>query len=99
MNATLSDLLVPQSPSEFRRLEARFLKCHRWTLALVMLAMLGQAVLLLPIPLLQGSVLDQLLRVSDTIDRDGIMWAAGLALAATVCCLGLRALLFWFSCV
>jgi ABC-type multidrug transport system fused ATPase/permease subunit len=50
--------------SPLRRLESRFLRPYRGWLAVALAGMLAQAILLLPIPLLQGRVLDRLVRLS-----------------------------------
>ncbi|HEV3443480.1 MAG TPA: ABC transporter ATP-binding protein [Gemmataceae bacterium] len=50
----------PGALSRLRRLEAQFLKPYRGTIVLALAGMLLQSVLLVPIPLLQGWVLDRL---------------------------------------
>ena len=48
------------SHSPLRRLEAEFLRPYRRAIGLGLLGLLTQSVLLLPVPLLQGWVLDKL---------------------------------------
>jgi ABC-type multidrug transport system fused ATPase/permease subunit len=47
-------------PSRLHRLEARFLRPHRRALALAVAGMLAQSLLVLPVPVVQGMVLDRL---------------------------------------
>ena len=82
---------APVAASPLRRLEADFLRPYRWAIGLWLLGLLAQSVLLLPVPLLQGWVLDKLLarrRQPRGIDRDraAVAWAIGLALCGTLCC-------------
>src|SRR4051812_13478132 len=44
-----------------RRLESQFLRPYRWPMALGLVGLFAQSILLLPIPLLQGWVLDRLI--------------------------------------
>ena len=57
--------------ARLRRLEADFLRPHRCILLLALGGMLVQSLLLLPIPLLQGMVLDRL--VSATAETSGVL--------------------------
>jgi ABC-type multidrug transport system fused ATPase/permease subunit len=83
------------------RLEAQFLKPHRVTILAALAAMLFQSLLLLPIPLLQGSVLDRLVTMGDKRlgfaprDAAGITGFIVAALAASVACYLTRATLAW----
>ncbi len=60
MEATSQIRPCPGALSRLRRLEAQFLKPYRGTIMLALAGMLLQSVLLVPIPLLQGWVLDRL---------------------------------------
>ena len=88
---------VPSTP--LRRLEADFLRPYRWAIGLGLLGLLVQSVLLLPMPLLQGWVLDKLVALAGAAgngaaaglataaqlaDRSGVAWAIGLALCGTI---------------
>jgi ABC-type multidrug transport system fused ATPase/permease subunit len=97
-----SPLTVPHSAiSRLRRLEARFLKPHRWAVVLALAGMLLQSALLLPIPLLQGEVVDRLISLSDTSIRPeaaAVTWLIVAALAAAVACyLGKTGLAWWVA--
>src|SRR5688572_11300195 len=93
----------PQSRWEnFLYLERAFLREHRaaavWSLA----AMLVQSLLLLPVPWLQGTILDRLVsqaRAAAAPDNAGTMfplsWLIGAALAAAVVCHVGRTFLGW----
>src|SRR5207245_8170672 len=60
-------LTVPHSIlTQLRQLETRFLKPHRRAVALALAGMLVQSALLLPIPLLQGGVVDRLVGLAET---------------------------------
>src|SRR5438105_6640601 len=81
---------IPRSP--LRRLEADFLRPYRGEIALGLLGLLVQSVLLLPIPLLQGWVVDKLVALAgaaggdgaDVPTKAGVAWAIGLALCGTI---------------
>ncbi len=74
-----------------RRLAADYLRPHRAALALALAGLLLQSVLLLPVPLLQGWVLDQLAaRAGGDLGR-----AVVLAFATSVGCYVLRAAVGW----
>ena len=83
------------------RLEAQFLRPHRWTVALALAGMLAQSVLLLPIPLLQGWVIDKLVvlfeqsRTLPSADAGAIARRILVALAASVACHVVRMGLSW----
>lgn len=53
-----------RSPSLLRRFEADFLRSYRGAIAIGLVGLLVQSILLLPIPLLQGWVVDQLVAYS-----------------------------------
>jgi ABC-type multidrug transport system fused ATPase/permease subunit len=84
-------------PGRLRRLERQFLRPHRLTLLAVMAGMFAQSLLLLPIPLVQGRVLDQLVafRGGQRDDAAILAWEVVGALAATAACLLARAILAW----
>jgi ABC-type multidrug transport system fused ATPase/permease subunit len=52
-----------------RRIEAEFVRPYRRVILLCLLGMLAQSVLLLPLPLLQGRVLDRLVALSEVSGR------------------------------
>src|SRR5437588_4821949 len=79
--------------ARLRRLEADFVRPHRWTLLLALAGMLVQSLLLLPIPLLQGMVLDRLL--SSAGDNSGLLALIATAFAASAFCYACRAALSW----
>jgi ABC-type multidrug transport system fused ATPase/permease subunit len=94
--------------SSLRRLEADFLRPYRGKIALGLLGLLVQSVLLLPIPLLQGWVLDKLVALAGAAGGAGsgtgvgvptkasVAWAIGLALCGTIALhLGRSALSWW----
>jgi ABC-type multidrug transport system fused ATPase/permease subunit len=93
------DLTVPHSAlGQLRRLEARFLKPHRRAIALALGGMLLQSALLLPIPLLQGGVVDRLVSLRDLPPSDSgpVLVAILVALAASVACYLARTGLAWW---
>jgi ABC-type multidrug transport system fused ATPase/permease subunit len=83
------------------RLEARFLRRHRVGLGLGLIGLLAQSVLVLPGPLLQGRVVDQLLPLHERGDavtageRAAATTALILALGGIVACHLARAFLAW----
>ncbi len=81
-----------QSWDRLRRLEAHFVKPYRGIISLALLGMLLQSLLLLPIPLLQGWVLDRVVREEIT-PQAGWLIAGGLL--ASVLCYLLRTVLAW----
>src|SRR5688572_2443721 len=92
----------PAGPSApLRRLEARFLRPYRWSIALGLVGLFAQSLLVLPIPLFQGRVVDRLV---PWIERTGSMGAAESsavarvilgALAASVACHLARLTVAW----
>ncbi len=102
MDATGSDSPPAGSAAMLRRLEARFLRPYRWSIALGLVGLLAQSLLVLPIPLLQGRVVDCLVPL---VERPGARSTAQSAaaarvilgaLAATVTCLLARSALAWW---
>ena len=106
-NGVESDRSVPPL---WRRFEAEFLRKYRGAILLGLLGLLVESVLLLPIPLLQGWVVDQLVaherarqtqreaaspdRVADPA-RVAVARAIGLTLAGTIALYLTRSLLAW----
>src|SRR5439155_9969884 len=84
-----------------RRLEGQFLRPYRMAVALALAGMLLQSVLLLPIPLLQGWVLDQLVALFGASaapqgpDASAVTRLILVALAASVACYLARMALAW----
>ena len=85
-----------------RYLERAFLREHRATAIWSLVAMLLQSLLLLPVPWLQGNILDRLVAATGAgaaDDSGGTMlilsWLIGAALAATVVCHVGRTFLGW----
>src|SRR4051794_33906136 len=99
MSTLVSPLKLAVDP--LRRVEARFVRPHRRTVARVLAGMLAQSVLLLPIPLLQGWVLDHLLAYAgapeETRDGAALTRVALLGLSGTLLCLAARAGLAWWG--
>lgn len=89
----------PAVLGRFRRLERQFLKPHRGAIALALAGMLAQSLLLLPIPLLQGWVVDQLVPIfehrsaADATAR--VQWMIALGLGASILCYLARMGLAW----
>ncbi|HWE39411.1 MAG TPA: ABC transporter ATP-binding protein [Isosphaeraceae bacterium] len=71
-----------------RRLEGRFLRPHRGAMAAALAALLAQSLLMLPVPVLQGRVLDR-------IAAPGARRTILLAMAAMLACYASRAVLGW----
>ena len=100
---------VPSTP--LLRLEADFLRPYRWAIGLGLLGLLVQSVLLLPVPLLQGWVVDKLVALAaaghgaaaglataaQLADRTAIAWAIGLALGGTVALHLARSFISWWT--
>ena len=89
---------APGTLGRLRRLEGQFLKPYRLTMLLALAGMLIQSVLLVPIPLLQGWVLDRLVALRD--GSAGLAQAAALrtiliVLAASIGCYLVRMVLAW----
>ncbi len=51
---------LTERPGGLRRLESEFVRPFRWSLILALTGMLGQSLLILPVPLIQGWALDRL---------------------------------------
>jgi ABC-type multidrug transport system fused ATPase/permease subunit len=95
------------------RLERDFLRPYRWLIGLGLLGLLVQSVLLLPIPLLQGWVVDKLVALTAAGklavpgqtataplgDLTHIAWAIGLALGGTVALHLTRTSISWWTAV
>lgn len=101
-----SERLDPKSnlPSLLPRLESRFLRPYRITFALALSALLAQSALMLPVPILQGKVLDLLVpiaRQAGPIDRAERSAAAraivGTLGLMTACHLARTALAWWVT--
>jgi ABC-type multidrug transport system fused ATPase/permease subunit len=96
--------------SPLRRLEAEFLRPYRLSIALGLLGLLVQSVLLLPVPLLQGWVVDRLVALAtapppagagagpaaSVPTRVAVAGVIGLALAGTIVLHLARSLLSWW---
>jgi ABC-type multidrug transport system fused ATPase/permease subunit len=95
------DTTVPPRPvlrGGLRRLAAEFIAPHRLVILLALLGMLAQSLLLLPIPLLQGWVLDRLtpkLIGQAAQDDTTLAWLIAGALAVSVLCHLGRMALAW----
>jgi ABC-type multidrug transport system fused ATPase/permease subunit len=79
--------------------EARFLKRHRRAVALALAGMLFQSALLLPIPLIQGRVVDRLVGLGETAtqsDAAAVALVIVLALVACVACYLAKTVLAWW---
>jgi ABC-type multidrug transport system fused ATPase/permease subunit len=91
------DLIAPPLAfAHLRTLEARFLKPHRRAIALALAGMLIQSALLLPIPLLQGSVVDRLVDLGHTPVRAPVTSAILVALGASIVCYLAKTGLAWW---
>jgi ABC-type multidrug transport system fused ATPase/permease subunit len=89
-----------------RRLEADFLRPYRGEIALGLLGLLVQSVLLLPIPILQGWVVDKLVALAGATGgagggavptKAGVAWGIGLALCGTIVLHLARSGLSWWT--
>jgi ABC-type multidrug transport system fused ATPase/permease subunit len=90
--------ISPDSP--LRRLVATYLRPYRRHAAIALAAMLGQSLLLLPLPWLQGWVIDQLGRLTGEgrpATSDWLAWFFAAAVGAPLICLLGRIGLGWFS--
>ncbi|APW59252.1 ABC transporter ATP-binding protein [Paludisphaera borealis] len=83
------------------RLERDFLRPYRWEIGAALLGLLVQSVMLLPAPLLQGWVVDQLVAWSKAgpgaPSREAVGRAIVLALAATIGLHLARSVLSWWT--
>jgi ABC-type multidrug transport system fused ATPase/permease subunit len=86
---------APVGTRHLLRLAGGFLRPHRVALALALAGMLLQSLLLLPVPLLQGWVLDRLADGAREHAGAGLTAVVALALAASVGCYLLRAAVGW----
>jgi ATP-binding cassette, subfamily B, bacterial len=83
-----------------RKLEAAFLHPFRWKIAVALAAMLLQSLLLLPIPWLQGLVIDRLISNPAGVGREtreSLALLIILTTAASIGCLAGRVGLSWLS--
>jgi ABC-type multidrug transport system fused ATPase/permease subunit len=85
----------PSTLTRLRLLEARFLRPHRPALLAALAGMFLQSFLLLPIPLLQGAVVDRLVHPPDDPAAPGPLGLIAVALLGSVICLVARAVLSW----
>jgi ABC-type multidrug transport system fused ATPase/permease subunit len=98
MEQTLFPCPPPLPRGALRRLAGEFIAPHRVVIGLALAAMLLQSVLLLPVPLLQGWVLDRLTRLvrdGSAENRTALTWLIAGALAASVACHLGRMALAW----
>jgi ABC-type multidrug transport system fused ATPase/permease subunit len=116
----MSDRSIPPDPGTsaetsssppLLRLEADFLRPYRCAIGLGLLGLLVQSVLLLPVPLLQGWVVDKLVALAGAgneaaaglatsaplADQTAIAWAIGLALGGTVTLHLARSFISWWT--
>ena len=93
--------LTDDNRSLLRRLEGDFLRPYRAAVALGLAGLLVQSVLLLPVPLLQGWVLDKLIAATSagTVarDRPALSWAIILALGGTAVLHLARSSVSWWT--
>ncbi len=98
---TGSEPMRPVPASPLRRLESEFLRPYRLPLGLGLLGLVAQSLLMLPLPLLQGWVLDRLVALHSPgrpISPEAVSaarTAIGLGFVATVGCLLARTALAW----
>src|SRR4051794_22493848 len=84
-----------------RRIDAAFLRRHRIVMGLALVGMLAQSLLLLPVPLIQGRVIDWLLPLferggsANAVDRGALGPAVAMAVGAMLACHVGRMLLGW----
>jgi ABC-type multidrug transport system fused ATPase/permease subunit len=96
----------PPRPTSLTRpivqLERQFLRPYRLTFLIALLGLLAQSILVLPIPLLQGYVVDRLLplvssgNIAAAPERSAVVQVVALALAAMIACHLVRSLLSWW---
>lgn len=97
MNDEAKEPKAADLPASLRRLERQFLRPYRGRFAACLLALLLQSALLLPIPILQGRVLDRLVAAvgaAPSASRPGAFLA--LALGSIVACHLARSVLAWW---
>jgi ABC-type multidrug transport system fused ATPase/permease subunit len=84
-----------------RRLERDFLRGYRWDFAICLAGLMLQSVLVLPVPLLQGRILDELLpfavidQAARPVPQRSVYVAIATGLAAIVTCHLTRTALSW----
>ncbi|HEY8505313.1 MAG TPA: ABC transporter ATP-binding protein, partial [Gemmataceae bacterium] len=89
-------------PGRFRRLLSRFVKPYRVPIALALVAMIANSALTLPLPLLQGWVLDRLVPLAGPApggapDRGAAAAVIWTGLGLTLFCLAGRMALAWLA--
>src|SRR5947208_1778847 len=92
--------LARRSPRRrLRRMEATFLRPHRRSMLIALMALLLQSLLVLPLPRLQGWVIDQLSALSHKASpsRESLVSLMLAAAAIPLVCLTARTALSWFS--
>src|SRR5688572_13733992 len=81
----------PSGAAGFARLEAAYLRPHRRAIGLALGALILQSLFVLPLPWLQGAVIDRLGSTRDAA------WLMAAAAAIPLVCLVGRMLLGWLS--
>src|SRR5437588_11283694 len=80
------------------RLEDTFLRSYRGRIAIALVAMLMQSLLLLPLPLLQGCIIDRLVEIAGSKNEPiSLGWVFTCAVAIPLACVLGRLALSWFS--
>src|SRR5947208_4534561 len=100
MIAVASKKISISSPFARRlaKLEAAFLRPYRGQMAIALAAMLLQSLLLLPLPLLQGWVIDRLVEMAGSNSQNiSLAWFFAFAAAIPLACVLGRLALSWFS--
>src|SRR5207244_9547233 len=100
MIAAASPSLWFRSPLTRRlaKLEAAFLRPYRGQIVMALAAMLLQSLLLLPLPLLQGWIIDRLVEIAGSESRKiSLVWFFACAAAIPLSCVLGRLALSWFS--
>src|SRR5579883_3205931 len=93
----MADKTAPGRAVSLRRLVSEFLRPHRRATRAALAAMVARSVLFLPVPLLQGWVLDRFLAPQAGDDAAARTWLVLGAFAAAVACHLGRAALSWWS--
>src|SRR4051812_23637813 len=80
------------------KLEAAFLRPYRGQIGIALLAMLLQSLLLLPLPMLQGRIIDRLVQTADGNNGNiSLIWFLTFAALIPLTCVLGRLALSWFS--
>ncbi len=80
------------------KLEAAFLRPYRGQIGIALLAMLLQSLLLLPLPMLQGRIIDRLVQTADGNNGNiSLTWFLTFAALIPLTCVLGRLALSWFS--